>query len=120
MDSTVLELFPDSSPAVNREGRPRRGAVRVPGSPPVIAVDYLDVSFWDRPSADSLRITWGTMLSGYDFRLAVRGDSLTGTYTFRSDVDSFRRVRRGDTTFIEFAEPAVRPAHAVRVACPGA
>lgn len=68
---------------------------------------YLSRSGWRAIPGDSIRLQWLNGFYGPMFRLAVRGDSLVGTF-----------VQTTDALVIGEPPPKARPASAVRVACP--
>jgi hypothetical protein len=117
--AAVVELLPDSAPAVFSKLTRSPKAVRAVGSrlAPGAAANYAESIFWYRSAADSVRIVWATRFGSYNLRFAVRGDSLVGTYAYTSDMN-VQLIRRGDSSFVVFPEE-IRPAHATRVACPG-
>jgi hypothetical protein len=67
---------------------------------------YLSLSGWKAMPGDSIRLQWLNGLYGPMFRLAVRGNSLVGTFVQSTDV-----ITAGEPP------PRARPASAVRVAC---
>jgi hypothetical protein len=74
-------------------------------------------SFWRLIKRDSIQISWGLEWTGFDFRFAVRGDSLLGAYTYASDVFTGRTIQRGNTKILIPDDPERVPATAVKIAC---
>ena len=117
--SALLELRAVDAPGSLRKGFPNRRAVRAPAFITSYGVpnSYESHSYWESRPGDSVRIFWGGMMGGESFKLAVRGDSLVGTYTASSDLDG-HFIRRGDSAFIAFNPPKVLRINAVQTACP--
>ena len=78
-------------------------------------------SYWEGITGDSIRVVWGTERSGQVFRLLPRGDTLTGTTTFGSDIFRGRIIDQADgKRLMVWDAPRSEPVFARKVVCPGA